>query len=207
MAEPARRFEPQTGREPGHGQSRPRPELRPIEGGGETSSPSGDLHGLPSLKDQEETGASPAGEAPASPKPDLKALEGGGETSSPGRSWYSGSKDQPGKGILRGRFSRRQKIVGAVGGGIIASIIAFMVFFLPALRLESYLSSIDNRVFAGVSNAIEKRLERLTGYYLISTLERCGNRVTVGCRGNYATAGIAKSLFNAWRDFRLEEKL
>jgi len=116
-----------------------------------------------------------------------------------------------GKAGGQGRFTRRQKIIGGAASLTAAGTIAFMMFFLPVLRLEGYLSGINQRVFGYASYAVEKRMEVLARRYLIATviqLDTCKrNRVTTGCKMNYSNMGLAKSTFYQWRDARVEQKM
>src|SRR3990167_6027592 len=120
---------------------------------------------------------------------------------------YTGEKD---KIKLKGRFSRRQKLIGLGTGLIGGSIIGFILFFLPALRLEGYLSSINRRVFATAESAVANRMEHLLERYMIThvlNLERCNKIRTIDCRADYSRMGPAGGLFNAWRDAKIEQKL
>ncbi len=112
------------------------------------------------------------------------------------------------KGFFSG-MSRRKKVVGFAGIGIGGTIIAFMIFLLPVLRLESYVKSIDNRAFAATSDAVQKRMTKLFDRYMINyviNLDACKNKVNKNCRKVY-TKGIASGMFTAWRDARIEQTL
>jgi hypothetical protein len=94
---------------------------------------------------------------------------------------------------------------GVLGGGFIA----FFLLLLPALRLEGYMATINRRVFAAGANAVEQRVENQYERYLMKRIlfiERCGNRVTGDCAADYTNMGIAGSLFNSWRDAKIEYK-
>ena len=112
------------------------------------------------------------------------------------------------KGFL-GRFSGRQKLIGLGGGLVGGGIIALVLLLLPALRLESYLAGINERVFAAANNAVANRVSHLFENYMVKRvtgIQKCGNLVTASCRANYASSGIAGNLYNAWRDAKIEDK-
>lgn len=188
MAEPARQIY-----DPDDEHSVTRPNLEEMENGGVSSS------------SEHEPGASKdKGESPK----DLSTAEKDPNTTHErqlGKGYTS-----KGKSKTKGRFSRRQKMVGlGLGGGITAAIISFMLFFLPALRLESYLSGIDQRVFGFASNAVQQRTSNLFERYLSSRIlgiQKCGNKVTDECAANYSSMGMAGSLFKTWQDSRVEYK-
>jgi hypothetical protein len=97
-------------------ESSTRPNLRALEGGGQTSSPSGSLHAVPSQDpyDDEEEGASDG-----SP---LTAIHGGGETSEPKQGHLSAVKDGEKEGA-KGPGSA----LGAAGAGEMAGKAADVV--------------------------------------------------------------------------------
>jgi len=191
MAEPARKFDDNP--VPGNADSAPpgRPELKALEGGGETSQP--------------KTGHLSEAEEGSSPPESTLGHEG-----QLGRGYISNSTNKPRSKFL-GRFSRRQKTLGGIGAGLIgAGLISFLVLFLPALRLEGYMANINNRVFAAANNAVQQRTEKLFERFMITRLlgmDKCGGVVSSGCRVNYANMGLASNLFNSWQDARVEDKL
>jgi hypothetical protein len=180
-----------------------------------------------------------SGTAPSDPIAQLKALEGGGETTEPKRGHLksadrkdisqdlAGQESSPsahdnpvGRGYkpsekslgsffsrnLRGRKSKWILGAGGVGG---IGLISFFLFFLPTLRLESYLSTINDRVFATASNAVQQRVEHLFEGYMSSYvlgLDKCGGKVSLECRPNYS-GNIASSLYKSWQDAKIEQTL
>lgn len=149
---------------------------------------------------------------PSDPRGSISASEikdreevGGGRV---GRGYRksAGNSNKP----LWARLTRRQKILGIGGGMAGGGIIAILIFLMPVLRLESYMSTINQRVFAASSYAVSQRIEHLFDRYLINRvlqMQRCGNRVTADCRADYTKMGEAGALFNAWRDAKIESKL
>lgn len=119
---------------------------------------------------------------------------------------YSGGKQK-----ARGRFSRRQKMIGGgavglVGGGTIFTLL----MFAPVLRLESYLQRINNRAFAYASEAVGDRTSHLFKNYMTSrilSMEGCTTVRSIDCKANYANKGVASRLFAQWQDSRVEEKI
>jgi hypothetical protein len=209
MAESAHRLDDDQGSGPvydeptGTAPSSPTPNLRALEGGGETTEPKrGHLREAGADQPSREELSSAENGATSVAEPQYEHQVGSGYT--------EGGRGRN-KSRFLGRFSRRQKLIGGVGGGLIgSSIIALMLLFLPALRLESYLATIDNRVFAAGSNAVQKRTEKLFERYMISKIigiQSCGNKVTTGCKVDYSKSGLASSLFNSWQDAKIENKL
>lgn len=173
------------------------------EPAGDKSDPRGDA-------DYNKRQAEPAGDAtdPRGPLATAETLPGAAHPDTVG-SGYTGSGVALGRLRLNG-FSRRQKIAGSAAALVSAGTIAFILFFLPVLRLESYLSSINQRVFGFASNAVSQRVEHLFERYMITRviqLNTCGNNVTGNCKADYTDKGIAGGLFNAWRDAKVEQKL
>lgn len=148
---------------------------------------------------------------------ELKDQESGGGLYNPegGDSKETGAAKPKSKRTgITGRISgmkRRNKIAGGgiLGAAIGAGIAAFIIL-TPLLRLESYLAKINQRVFAYTANAVEKRVQNLAERYIagrVLVLEQCTAVRSNDCKVNYANAGIAKNLFLAWQDARIEQKL
>jgi hypothetical protein len=108
-------------------------------------------------------------------------------------------------------FSPRKKLGVGLGGGLLASgLISLLLLFLPALRLNGYLAGINHRVFATANNAVSNRVQNLFDRYMVTkviSMQRCGNKITGGCRNDYSQMGFAKDLFNSWQDARIENRL
>lgn len=187
------------------------------------------------LKQAEEKSYSPGGLSTSTSSGKVRYTQGRGAAGSPGplssstspgdigydsspqippseRSLYNSSSTAPGKVRLGGFLSTRRRKIGiGVGGGVVAGgMLAFFFLFLPALRLEGYISTIDQRVFAATSNAVSKRVEHLFEGYMagyVLALDKCGGKITVECRANYSKSGLASNLYKNWQDARIEEKL
>lgn len=147
-------------------------------------------------------GASPATKADAGESSQL-----GGTDDQIGSGYKGGSKSSG----VKARFSRRKKLIGGGVAGIFGGgIIGFILVFFPTLRLESYMSRINDRAFSYASNAVESRLSRLFERYMIGhalDLESCGNVINDACRASYSNKGLAGGLFQTWRDAKIENKL
>lgn len=121
---------------------------------------------------------------------------------------------KPAQGILglasRMFQSKRARNGGLIGGGIVGIAILIITTFTPVLRLDHLFQNINNRAFAAAGSAVEHRMEYLTERYMLRKiigLRGCKAVVSTNCRVNYANAGLATNMFNAWRDARVEEKL
>lgn len=150
--------------------------------------------------------------------PDAKDNQPAGDPSDPreigeqeqrvGRGYVEeGNASLKGSGLFR---TRKRKLIGLGTGLIGGGIIGFILFFLPALRLEGYLASINRRVFASAESAVSNRMEHLLERYMIThvlNLETCKNIRTPDCRADYSKMGPAGGLFTAWRDAKIEQKL
>ncbi len=177
--------------------SNPKPNLKKLEGGGETTEPK--LGHLTEVGD-EKPDRDQLSEAENKPAVNHPQTLGRG---------YTGPGISAGRFSLKG-FNRKRVAVGGGLGFIGAIIIAMFFLLLPVLRLESYLSTINERVFGFAANAVTQRTENLFGRYMINhvlTLERCNNKITNNCRADYSKSGYATSLFNAWRDAKVEQEL
>jgi G:T-mismatch repair DNA endonuclease (very short patch repair protein) len=123
------------------------------------------------------------------------------------------SSTAPGK-VRLGNFlgTRRRKIIfGSVAGGSVAGLVGIFMMFLPVLRLESYLSTIDQRVFGFASDAVSQRVDHLFDNYMIKHIialkETCNGHITSTCHANYSDSGLASSLYKTWSDTKVEQKL
>ncbi len=118
-----------------------------------------------------------------------------------------GKKSGTGSGI----FTRKRVLYGGGAGIAVGGAIGLFMFFLPGLRLEGYLSRINDRAFGYAESAVERRmgvlLERYITTRVFASLDACGTHVTKNCSAAYTDAGMATSLFNKWRDAGLEETL
>ena len=185
------------------------------------------------LKDAEDRAVSPGGQSTSTGGDKVKYTSGKTKTTAPSesststspgkigyssevppeeRSLYNSSSTTRGKVRFANVFStRRRKLVGGVVAGLLGSgTIAFFVFLLPVLRLEGYLATIDQRVFATASNAVTQRLDHLFENYMLGyvlALDKCGGKISATCRANYSNAGIATGLYKSWQDARIEERL
>jgi len=221
MAEPARQL-PEAG-VPGNTDSDPgdRPNLRLVPNDDNDAPEPTDESPSDNSEDED------LDESSTDSRPKLKALEGGGETTKRRKDHLKEASEreekqlnehenQLGRGYRpkdkqKDKFwrSRRKKMIGAGAGFLGGGIIAFILLFLPTMRLESYLANINQRVFSFASSAVSHRMEYLLEHYMILhvlALERCNNHITATCKAEYG-GGIAAGLFNVWRDARIEQKL
>lgn len=120
-----------------------------------------------------------------------------------------GYTDEPPTPKKRRWFTRDKGIAGAVvgvtGGGIIATIL----FFSPAAKLNAMLENINQRAFAAVSGAVEQRMGYLFERYMITRItgmETCRAARSIDCKVNY-NKGIASGLFTQWQDVKAEERM
>ncbi len=120
-----------------------------------------------------------------------------------------GYTDEPPTPKKRRWLTRDKGIAGAVigvtGGGIIATIL----FFSPAAKLNAMLENINQRAFATVSGAVEKRMGYLFERYMITRItgmETCRAARSIDCKVNY-NKGLVSSLFTQWQDVKAEQRM
>lgn len=109
---------------------------------------------------------------------------------------------------------RKTASVAGIGGGVVGGIIGIVMVFLPALKIPSAVSMIEDRFFANTNQIGETVTERLITQYIIKKLipgmitNKCtSSKVDRMCAhpGNANT--YSGALYNAWRDGRIEKKL
>ncbi|HET9850417.1 MAG TPA: hypothetical protein VFP35_02220 [Candidatus Saccharimonadales bacterium] len=206
MAEPARQFdEEQT---PGNADSSPpgRPELRALEGGGETSPPERSWY----------TGD-------GSDQTDKEKLSG--SENSPAESKYkdqvgSGYKNTQPKKTIRSRLaSRKRRIIFAGISALIAlgiSIAGF--FFLLPYKLNFIMNDLEKHYYSSTQNAMDKEVDSLFSNYLRNKVlpslrsgKTCGTSVlsTINrkCTTIVQGSGLVNKLYSSWSQAHMENDL
>jgi len=200
-----------------------RPDLRAMEGGSETTPRKNDhLH---SVGDDEERGSLF--------NKDGDAGEQSTAADSGAASTTSGLSDQVGKGftnamaaatplggaaklknMLWGSKRRKQTTVGAgvAGAGVAAGVVALIFMLLP-LKIESMVSNLESRFGAATTEAVGDTTDRLfKGYltaYVLHNLGtgRCHSTIDAGCVSVVKGNGPIVTLYKAWKNKRVEQKL
>lgn len=184
MAEPAPIYDPDK-KEP-----IVRPDLQVLEGGGETSSPTGNLSTAPE---------------PA----DLAQKE-----ESPLHSDQVGSGYKPGgqKNSLRSRLFKNRKRTALIGGGatgLAALLIAGFLFLLP-MKVLHIVNNLQSRFYATSENAMDREVDRLFSNYIKKkiSLGTCrGSHIDSSCNPFNAGDSLVKRLYRGWSNGKLEDKL
>lgn len=124
---------------------------------------------------------------------------------------FSYSPDGGRRRKVLGRFTRRQAATGGIVGLIIGAFTLFSALFGPILKLESFLTGINQRAFGYASQAIESAVERHVGkymFYQLLRMDECGSTISINCRSNYTNSlNPATRLYRTWQDARVESKL
>lgn len=107
-------------------------------------------------------------------------------------------------------LTRRRIIGGGVVGLVIGGSAGLLFLFAPLLRLDSYMSKINQRVFGLAAGAVEARLDHLLDRYMLAhviNLQSCTATVSTDCKADYSNKGIAAGLFASWRDVKIENRI
>ena len=201
MAEPARQdsADPVYDQE-GTAPSDPRPQLKALEGGGQTSAP--------------KTGHLKSADSGAAEQ--LSGAERSAGQNSAG-SYYKKSADSN-RGFWRGPGSgqgwRRKKvgITAAVAAATAAISIAIFLSLLP-LKIMHIVTNLQNRFYATSQNALEKQTDNLFKQYITKHVlpgynGKCGSTIDRGCNPtNLVGNNPVTNLYKTWADARLENKL
>lgn len=123
--------------------------------------------------------------------------------------------DQTTKGkikmMLRGNTKRNVTIGGLFVGGAVGAVFIF-ISFLP-LRIVSSIADLQNTYGAATDDAVGQEGEHLLDRYLISRVlphigGRCHSTISKECSFAKSTGtGPVPTLFNAWHENRIENKL
>jgi hypothetical protein len=202
MAEPARRLDDGEIYDKGGTEaSNPRPELKALEGGGETSEPkSGHLEEVKSNNPSREQLAG-AEENAATEEPRYENQVGSG---------YSASSKGSGTSKLRYMMigtGRRKTASGAVISSIIAGMIIAVFFSLLPLKILHIVSNLQNRFYATSENAVQKETDHLFGQYIRSGLRSCQGTIHKDCNPIPVTTNPVTRMYKGWQNAKLEDKL
>lgn len=171
-----------------------RPDLQVLEGGGETTPPTGSLSAVPEPADlakKEEVPTDPhqLGHGHASNKVSTRSF--------------------------RQRLSTNRK--GAIiGGGIVTALVSLLVFIFSLLPLKilHIAQSLENRFFATSQNAVGKESEKMFSSYLTKHVMpglirgTCpSTRISRSCVAPITGTSPIDRLYDGWRQGRIESKL
>lgn len=206
MAEPARQLDDEPDQsiydESGTVPSNPKPDLKALEGGGETTEPR-----RGHLKDAD-TGH---------PSRDrLSAAEEGAPSNisrqedQVGRGYKPGSRSQP----IWKSFVQNRKRAWLIGGGISAILagasIAIFLALLP-LKILHIVNNLQNRFYAASQNAIQNQTDSLFKRYVIRDVlpsyKSCGTTISKNCSVKVVGTNPVTNLYKTWGNARLENKL
>src|SRR3989344_556726 len=217
MAEPAPIYDPDDD------QPVTRPDLRAIEGGGETTSPRRGHIGI-------------AGEEKAKSPEELREAESGGsfykpdgaESAEQGK--LAGVENQipggfnPNDKSRLGRMSayftglsKNKKLLMGGGGalGIVTIFISIFLALLP-LKINHIVENLQSKFFASSEQAVERRTDHLLSVYIkkhvLPSFSNCkgvasSRTINKECMNPIDGETPAAKLFRGWRDARLENKL
>ncbi len=208
MAEPAQRLDDeQDDRRPiydktGTEASDPRPQLKALEGGGESSeTKSGHLKSVDSDKPtRDELGG-------AEKEPDESAA---------GSFYKAGKAQLSPTGFLRAPMTvfgtRRKKVVagGAVGGIIVTASIFIFLSLIP-LKIMHIVNNLQNRFYATSENAIQKQTDVIFKRYIrekvLPSYRNCGTTISRDCSVIVSGSNPVSNLYKTWANARIENKL
>lgn len=109
---------------------------------------------------------------------------------------------------------RKTASVAGLGGGVVGGIIGIVMVLMPALKIPSAVSMIEDRFFANTNQIGETITERLITQYIVQKLipgmitNQCASsKVDRTCASPGNADTYTGKLYNAWRDGRIEKKL
>ena len=191
-----------------------RPNLRALEGGGEsTPRPKGHLHSAGEDNEREglfnavgDTDA-PGGDE-SDGKGDKKGLFNPAETAMP---WGQLSKA---KRALWGSKRRKATTAGVVSGvaGIIITMVAIFSMLVP-LKIEGMVSNLESRFGAASSGAIDKTASNMFRQYLLKYIMpnighgTCFDTRDASCVSKVRGDGLFAQAYKGWQNDRIEKKL
>ena len=224
MAEPARNYDNNDSEEPII-----RPDLKALEGGGETSEPvKGHLHSV--------SGGDTEGKAKGGATP--SEIKSGEETGSDSQTVGSSTATQEernaltkqiGKGysddsapggtpqrvITAFRDNKRKFFIGGAAGGGLIAIIVFGILAILPLELNGLVQKMEDKAFGSSESAVQGRVEKLFDNYLKQHVipylgaGKCNRTGTIDKTCEPAIQGESSSarLYRTWRDARIENKM
>ena len=206
MAEPAHRLDGEPDEKPiydspGTAPSDPRPQLKVLEGGGESTEPK---RGHLSPAGSENLGRSDIG----------VAEKQAGEPDS--GSFYKGNKKPAPQGFLRAAQTvfgpRRNKILGggAVAGAVITASIFIFLSLIP-FKIMHIVNNLQDRFYATSENALQKQTDIMFKRYvrekLLPSYTNCGTTISRNCSVKVIGKNPVSNLYRTWADARIENKL
>ena len=201
MAEPARKIYDEDNSQPAAG-----PDLKALEGGGETSEPHrGHLQAVDPEKSSDSKDLDKA-EKEAANEP---------ETSSQHENPVGGgySKSGGAKKSLRQRLSGRRKrtlIAGGIAAILIAVFIAAFSFLFLPLKILHIVNNLQSRFYGTAENAMDKEVDKLLSRYVAKKIRLggcTGSRIDHTCNPFNAGDSLVTRLYRGWSNGRLEDRL
>lgn len=175
-----------------------RPQLHALEGGGQTSPPTGDLRAAPD------------------PEPDIKAQEQDPDRhlhaapthpNQVGRGWRPGGKSWIGR-------QKRKFVIGGVVSLVMAGFSIFIFLALLPFKIPTMLQDLEKHFYATSQNAVTKEVDSLFSGYLkravLPGLNNCARSSTISkdCQALTVEGGDPVStLYRAWKNNKLETTL
>jgi len=214
MAEPARKFDDNP--VPGNADSAPpgRPELKALEGGGETSDPTGKLSSVGDPSEQSGENAAPGG-AGTGPEP-LDDHE---------KSFYTKGGKTKSHGLFRGSLGSRKKKITLAIAVLFATIGATIIMFLALLPLKiiHIMHNLEDHFFSSSNSVMQKEVDQLESNYIKRYVfpslklksafpgKVCGrsaiSTIDSNCRTVVTSSGLVSNLYKAWAQAGLEHDL
>ncbi|MBX4197466.1 M15 family metallopeptidase [Candidatus Saccharibacteria bacterium] len=203
MAEPARQLDNDSiYDEEGNAPSDPRPDLKVLESGGESSEPKS-KH----LKSVDKDESSNQGLAKAE-----KTAGRNEEFSEPEEpSFYKKPQKQRGRFGLGGRLTKKNVLIGGGTIGGIAGIVIAIFFALIPLKIEHIVKNLQNRFYATSENAIQNETQNLLTRYMVRHVlpnyKSCGTTTSRNCSVNITGTNPVSNMYRSWANNRIENKL
>jgi len=199
MAEPARQEDEQIYDQPGNVPTRP--QLRALEGGGQTSAPAGNLQSV---------SGSAQGQQPAATQEETAAL--GQHENQVGRGWLESSKDQKSRNPinkLKSLSPRKKLLGGGAVGAIIALSVMLFTFLSGPLEFIHFAQLLEQFHFSSQSDAQDGRFLkeiRFFKYAQTNDLQKTrlnyfGNKAADYYEGKLNASGIASAYSPIFQNF------
>jgi hypothetical protein len=113
-----------------------------------------------------------------------------------------------------GKFLRRHKKKGMIGGGIMTGVIGgglgLFLILLP-LKIEHIVDNLEGSFFSSSQQALGTETRNMIKGYLISRVmpgyKNCGSTIKPGCSAHKFGSSPVANLYNTWADARVERTL
>lgn len=199
------------------------PDLRAIEGGGETTEPRrGHLSVAGKEKSKSPEELDEAEKSGGLPKPDDASEDEQsrlGETERQIGEGYQGGKNKS-RSKFMSKFSgwskRKKLLVGIGGGGGITGIIVALMFSILPLKILHIITNVQSWGFGSSENAVEQRVDNLFDTYMkrhvlkgLTGSGACVSTRTIdkNCIAEIPGDSMASRLFRGWREVQFEKGL